>query len=61
MARYPRKILSSTYTAPTNSTAVGVYTMVEELYKRQQPISQVFCDAKLKLIEVNRSLVSSVI
>ena len=26
MARYPRKILSSTYTAPTNSTAVGVYT-----------------------------------
>jgi hypothetical protein len=30
MSRYPRKILSSVYTAPTTSTAVGVYNIVEQ-------------------------------
>ena len=38
-----------------------LYTMSEELYKKQQPIGQVYCDLKLKTIETNAETIQSVI
>jgi hypothetical protein len=38
-----------------------LYSMVEELYKKPQPISQVYCDLKLKTIETNAETIQSVI
>ena len=38
----------------------NLFTMIDELHNRQQPISTAFCNAKLKLIEVNAENIQSV-
>jgi hypothetical protein len=35
MSRYPRKILSNTFTAPTSTSAVGIYSIVEQFQAKQ--------------------------
>ena len=37
-----------------------LFTLIDELHNRKQPISTVFCEAKLKLIEVNAENIQSV-
>ena len=45
----------------TISMTSDLNKMVEELYKRPQPISQIFCDLKLKAIETTAENIQSVI
>jgi hypothetical protein len=35
MSKAPKRILSSTYTAPTATVAVGVFNLVEQMQSRQ--------------------------
>ena len=58
LKNFSQYLPSNEKTAKMNSE---LYTMVEELYKKQQPISPVYCDLKLKTIETTSETIQSVI
>ena len=57
LKNFSQYLPSNEKTATMNSE---LYTMVEELYKKQQPIGQVYCDLKLKVIEATAENIQSV-